>query len=51
MLEAGGNQYKIPHLKKNHLRKELGHLPSRYSCFLLAASIAELAMLEYNSSV
>ena len=51
MLEAGGNQYKIPHLKKNPIPKELGHLPSSYACSELAVSTAELALLEYNSSV
>jgi len=51
MLNACGNQYKIPHLKKDQIRKELGHLPSTYSCSLLAVSIAELALLDYNSSV
>ncbi len=51
MLEAGGNQYKIPHLKKNQIRKDLGHLPSSYACSELAVSTAEVALLEYNASV
>jgi len=51
MLDAGGNQYKIPHASNAKIGKELGQLPSRYECSLLAVSTAEIALLEYNSPV
>jgi len=51
MLHAGGNQYRIPHSKKDTIRNDLGRLPTRYECSLVAVSTAEFALLDYNSSV
>jgi len=45
MLDAGSNNYKIPHLKKANVRKVSGQLPSSYKCSLLA----ELALAEFDS--
>ncbi len=50
MLCAGDNQYPIPHLMKEGLRRDAGCLPSNYVVSQEAATIAQLVLLQRDDS-
>jgi hypothetical protein len=45
LLHAGGNDYKIPHLKKGTFRNGTGALPTVVECSMEAVTIGELTLL------
>jgi hypothetical protein len=45
LLHAGGNDYKIPQLKKGKSRNSMGSLPPVVHCSIEAVAIGELTLL------